>query len=116
MHDVSNNYLPANISNLFLYATQVHSYYTKFSETGSLNIKYSRTNQLKYSFSRFGAGIWNSIPQSIRVLPKHKFKTSLHQLVLRFLKLENTYVDTPTLVNEISKMIWNVKYACNCVT
>ena len=83
MHDVtvvSNNILPANISNLFLHPTQVHSYnYTRFSETGSLNIKYSRTNQLKHSFSRFGARIWNSIPQSIRLLPKHKFKASLHQ-------------------------------------
>ena len=55
-------------------------------------------NQLKHSFPRFGARIWKSIPQSIRVLPKHKFKTSLRpQLLLRILKLENTYVDTPTL-------------------
>ena len=36
MHDVSNS-LPANISNLFLYPTQVHSYNTRFSATGSFN-------------------------------------------------------------------------------
>ena len=107
MHDVSNNSLPANISNLFLYPTQVHSYNTRFSETGSFNIKYSRTNQLKPSFSIFGARIWMGIPQSIRILPKHKFKVSLHQLLLRILELEDTYVDTPTLVNKLSKM--NVK-------
>lgn len=71
-----------DISNLFLLPTQVHSYNTRFSETGSLNIKYSRTNQLKHSFSIFGARIWNSIPQGIRVLPKHKFKASLHLLEL----------------------------------
>ena len=51
MHDVSNNSLPANISNLFLYPAQVHSYDTRFSEIGNFNIKYSRTNHLKHSFS-----------------------------------------------------------------
>ena len=107
MHDVSNNSLPANILNLFLYPTQVHSYNTRFSATGSFNIKYSRTNQLKHSFSIFGARIWNNILQSIRILPKHKFQVSLHQLFLRILELEDTYVDTPTLVNKLSKM--NVK-------
>ena len=56
---------------------------------GSFNIKYSRTNQLKHSFSIFGARIWNSIPQSIRILPKYKFKVSLHQLFLRILELED---------------------------
>ena len=84
MHDVSNNSLPANISNLFLYPTQVHSYNTRFSTTSSFNIKYSRTNQLKHSFSIFGARIWNSIPQSIQILPTHKFKGSLHQLFYIF--------------------------------
>ena len=73
-HDVSKNLLPANISNLFLYPTQIHSYNTSFSATGSFNIKYSRKNQFKHSFSIYGARIWNSIPQSIRILPKHKFK------------------------------------------
>ena len=105
MHDVSNNSLPANISNLFLYPTQVHSYNSRFSETGSFNIKYSGKNQLKRSFSTFGARILNSIPQSIRILAKHK--VSLHQLLLRILELEDTYVDTPTLVNKLSKV--NVK-------
>ena len=47
--------------------------------------------------SIFGARIWNSIPQSIRILSKHKFKDSLHQLLLHILELEDTYVDTPTL-------------------
>ena len=93
MHHASNNSLPANISNLFLYPTQVHSYNTRFSATGRFNVKYSRTNQLKKSFSVFGARIWNSIPQSIRILPKHK--VSLHQFFLRILEMEDTYVDTP---------------------
>ena len=103
MHDVSNNSLPANISNLFLYPTQVHSYNTRFSATSGFNIKYSRTNQLKHSSSTIGARIRNSIPQSIRILPKHNSKVSLHQLFLLILELEDTYVDAPTLANELSK-------------
>ena len=91
MHCVSNNSLPTNISNLFLYPTQVHSCNIRFSATGSFNMKFSRTNpQLKHSSSIFGSRIWNSIPQSIRILPKHiKFKVSLHQLFLRILELED---------------------------
>ena len=45
MHEVSNNSLPANISNLFLYRTQEHSFNTRFSDTGSLNIK---SNQIRF--------------------------------------------------------------------
>ena len=105
MHDVSNNSLPANTSNLFLYPTQVHSYNTRFSATGSS--KYSRTNQLKHSCAIIGGRIRNSIPQSVRILPKHKFKVSLHQLFLLILELEGSYVDATTLANELSKIMQN---------
>ena len=82
MHDVSNNSLPANISNLFLYPTQVHSYNTRFSEIGSLtlNIPGQISCNIRFLYLA-GARIWNSIPQSIRTPPKHKFKVSLHQLL-----------------------------------
>ena len=55
MHDVSNNYsLPANISNLFLYSTQVNSFNIRI---GSLTIK---SNQIRFpTFTDF----------SIRFLP-----------------------------------------------
>ena len=33
-----------------------------------------------------------------------KVEVSLYQLLLRVLELEDTYVDTPTLVNKLSKM------------
>ena len=98
IHDVSNNSSPTSISNLFLYPTQVHSYNSRLSEIGNFNIKHSRTNHLKHSFSIFGARIWNSILQSIRILPKHKFEDSLHQLLLRILEMEDSYVDAPTFL------------------
>ena len=90
---------------LFLYPTQVHSYNTRLLETGSFNIKYSRSNQLKHSFF-YHARIWNST-RFLKV-SEHSlninFKVSLHQLLLRILELEDTSVDTPTFVNKLSKM------------
>ena len=29
-------------------------------------------------------------------------------------ELEDTYVDTPTLINKLSKMTWNVKFVTLC--
>ena len=83
MHDVSNNSLPANISNLLLYPTQVHSYNTRFSEIGSLTLNIpGQISGYNIHFLYLAcARIWNSIPQSIRTPPKHKFKVSLHQLL-----------------------------------
>ena len=56
---------------------------TRFSETGGFNIKYSTTNQLKHLFFRFGAKFGTVFLKSIQVLPKHNFKNSLHQLLLK---------------------------------
>ena len=41
-----------------------------------------------------------------KVLSKHKFEASLHQLLLHTgsLEIEDTYVDTPTLINKLSKL------------
>ena len=48
-------------------------------------------------FIFFGARIWNSVPQGMRVLPEHKFKASLDQLLLHTLELEDTYMLTHLL-------------------
>ena len=34
-------------------------------------------------------------------------KSSIRKLPI--LELEDTYIDTPTLINKLGKMIWNVK-------
>ena len=56
--------------------------YIKYLCTGNFHIKHSRTDQVKNSFSRIGAKIWNSIPDSDRVLPKYKFKNSIQSRLL----------------------------------
>ena len=62
MHDVSKNFFRLTFLTYFFTPKQVYSCYnTRFSDAGSLNIKYSTTNQLKHPFPRFGARIWNNI-------------------------------------------------------
>ena len=64
MHDVSNNVIPPNVSNLFTYSSKVHHHNTRFSASGNFYIKCSRTDHMKNSFSRISAKLWNSIPVS----------------------------------------------------
>ena len=52
---------------------------------------------MKNSFSRIGAKIRNSIPDSDRVLPKYKFKNILQSRLLDILIQEDTNVGLRTL-------------------
>ena len=64
------------------------------------------THQLKYSFSldlvpEFGSVFFNSI----RVLPKHKFKTSLKQLLLKQPLLTPSVKKVPSVTLVISSLL-----------
>ena len=74
MLDVYNNVTPSNLSDLFTPTYKVHNYNTRSSAAGNYYVDHSRIDHLKYSFSRMGPGIWNSIPEYLRKLPKHSFK------------------------------------------
>ena len=102
MQDVSNSCLPDNTpnSNVNLHKSTATFTFVGFQRLVDFALKY----HLKYLFSTFCARIWSSIPQSVQVLLKHKFKASLHQLLLHILELEDTYVDTPSIINKLSKM------------
>ena len=65
---------------------------------GNFHIKHSRTDQVKSSFSRIGAEIWNSILDSDRVLLKYKFKNTLHSRLLDILIQEDTNIGLRTLL------------------
>ena len=98
MHDVSNNLTPPDISTLFTYSNSIHHHHSRFSSKNNFYIKRSRINELKNSFSRIVATIWNSVPPDIRKLSKHNFKKKLHEALLKVLSLEDTYVDVSTLI------------------
>ena len=77
MHDIHNSLAPPNLSNWFTEANNIHPYNTLSSAAGNCYIKHSKLNQMKTSFSRVGARVWNSVPQSLRVLPKFMFKKKI---------------------------------------
>ena len=58
---------------------------------------------MKKSFSRTGAKIWKSIPNSGRAPPKYKFKNTPQSWQLDILKQEDTYVGVCTLIDILSK-------------
>ena len=69
IHDDFNSLIHIHISNLlYLLALQK---FTRFSAASNFYIKSLRTDHLKNSFFCLGAKIWNSIPKSIRLLPKN---------------------------------------------
>ena len=96
MPDVFNNVTPPIVSNLFTYSSKLHHHNTRFSAAGNFYLKHSRTDHMKNSFSRIGAKIWNSIPDSDRALPKYKFKDNLQSRLLDILIQEDTYVGVRT--------------------
>ena len=72
--------------------------YIQYLCTDNFHIKHSRTDQVKNSFSRIGAKIWNSIPDSDRVPPRYKFKNTLQSRLLDILIQEDTNVGLRTLL------------------
>ena len=100
MHDVFNNLTPPNISTLFTYSNTIHHYHTRFSSKNNFFIKRSRINQLKNSFSRIGAKIWNSVPPDFGNYPNITLRKN-HAKLLKVLSLEDTYVDVSTLISKL---------------
>ena len=58
MHDVTNHCAPPNISELFIYPNQIHSYRTRSLTAGQFYVQRSILNQQLFSFSRSGVSIW----------------------------------------------------------
>ena len=45
MHDISNSLTPTNVSNLFAYQSNIHSYNTRSSSRGDYYVKHSRLDK-----------------------------------------------------------------------
>ena len=97
MHDVSNSISPPQISNLFNYQHNIHSYNTRSSTRGNFFLEYSRTNKRNMSFSRNGVRIWNSLSNEFRQMHKTKFKRNIHKMLLLKLSEANEYIDLSDL-------------------
>jgi len=93
MHDVSNNTLSPQISNLFNYQHNTHSYNKRSSTRGNFFLQYSRLDKQIMSFSRKGVRIWNNLSNEIRQMPKLKFKCNIHNMLLQKRSEANGYID-----------------------
>ena len=63
------------------------------------------------SFSRFGAKLWNAIPNEFRQLSKGAFeKKKIHDFLLSIFEVEDDYVEVPILLqtkaNSASSSQW----------
>ena len=104
MHDVNNKVAPQNLSKLFTKVSDVHHYSTRSSTSDNLFSKPSRLNIQSNSFSRFGVRLWNSIPKSIRKLPKKQFQKIIKLNLFDLLEKGNDYVDVSSTIQALSHM------------
>ena len=81
MHDISTRSARQNICDLFTYSSGIHTYDTRFSDSGNLYINKSRLKIQLNSFSIFGAKLWNCLKPDLRKLRKQPFKNKIHQFL-----------------------------------
>ena len=105
MLDVHNKLVPSNLLELFTITRVVHHYNTRSSSSGNFFINYSRLNHHKNSFSILGTKVWNSLPESIRQLTKHKFKKTIEEILLQIFITQDSYVDISTLTDAMKKFL-----------
>ena len=77
MFDESCMNAQSNIYDFFTKANSKHKHETRFSSSGNYNVQTSRLNLIQDSFSRFGAKLWNAIPNECRELSKGALKKTI---------------------------------------
>ena len=103
MSDVRKNLVPANIQELFVLLSRVHSYGTRSSTSQNFNIKKSKLEIQKNSFSRLSAKLWNEIPTKLRTLSKHKLKFNIRASLLEILETGDTCYEINEIILKIKK-------------
>ena len=61
-----------------------------------------RLNLNQDSFSRFGAKLWNAIPNAFRQLSKGAFKKNFHDFLLSIMEAVDDYVEVPILLQKMA--------------
>ena len=101
MFDVSCMNAPPNICDFFTKANVNHKHDTRFSSSGNYFVETSRMNLNHNSFSRFGANLWNAIPNEFRQFSKGAFKKKFHDFLLSIMEAEDDYVEAPILLQKM---------------
>ena len=102
MYDVHVEKAPDNISDLFSYVADHHSYDTRAAKNMNMYCQHSRLNINYKSFSRFGVRLWNAIPQHTKNLSKKTFKKKVKNHLLQYLNSNRTYQESEKLVEAFS--------------
>ena len=102
MFDVSCMNAPSNICDFFTKANSKHKHETRFSSSGNYYVQTSRLNLNQDSFSRFGAKLWNAIPNEFRQLCKGASKKKIHDFLLSIMEAEDDYVEVPILLQKMA--------------
>ena len=100
MFDLSCMNAPSNICDFFTKANSKHKHETRFSSSGNYYVQTSRLNLNQDSFSRFGAKLWNAIPNEFRQLSKGAFKKNFHDFLLSIMEAEDDYVEVSILLQK----------------
>ena len=74
MFDLSYMNVLCNICDSFTKANSKQKHETRFSSSGNYSVQTSRLNLNEDSFSRFGAKLWNAIPNEFRQLSEGALK------------------------------------------
>ena len=93
---------PSNICDFFTKANSKHKHETRFSSSGNYYVQTSRLNLNQDSFSRFGAKLWNAIPNEFRQLSKRAFLKNFHDFLVSIMEAEDGYVEVPILLQKMA--------------
>ena len=100
MHDINNDKSPANTSNVFQKTSNIHSYNTRSSTSGTFYVKRFRLEIQNNSSSRLGVKLWNEIARYITDLPKKTSKRVLRKFLFDFLEKEDDFIQIPMIIKK----------------
>ena len=89
------------MSNVFHKTSNIYSYNTGSSTSGTFYVKSSRLEIQNNSFSRLRVKLWNEIPRYITDLPKKTFERVLRKFLFDFLEKEDDFIQIPMIIKKV---------------
>ena len=62
----------------------------------------NKRNAEFYFYCRLGPNLWNSLNSTTRELPRKRFKTEIHKMLLSFLASEDIYIESPSIIQKLT--------------
>ena len=80
----------------------VNSELLKVSDLLNVNKLTLNAKKSNYVIFRFGAKLWNAIPNEFRQLSKRAFEKNFHDFLLSIMEAEDDYVEAPILLQKMA--------------